>query len=125
MSLTDHGSIVKVQFFCKKSNLPADCTKLTLIVDAQPVFLIFVCVARFLANIEGRFWIIVFQNHPFPARKRSGYLSFCRWIPEHDMNFILRNRIWYVIVCSPDLYHRYYAYRTNYILKIKGLWESP
>jgi len=29
MSLTDHGSIVKVQFFCKKSNLFADCTKLT------------------------------------------------------------------------------------------------
>jgi hypothetical protein len=30
MSLTDHGSIVKVQFFAKKSNLLADCTKPTL-----------------------------------------------------------------------------------------------
>jgi hypothetical protein len=30
MSLLDQGSIVKVQFFAKKSNLLADCTKVTL-----------------------------------------------------------------------------------------------
>jgi hypothetical protein len=31
MSLLDQGSVVKVQFFAKKSILLADCTKVTLI----------------------------------------------------------------------------------------------
>jgi hypothetical protein len=33
-------------------------------------------VARFFANIEGLFWIIAFQNNPFPARKKGSASIF-------------------------------------------------